>query len=85
MTTAERVRVGRAVIADLHDPPMIVMNDDVDAAVELGCTVHLGQGDRGAEAARRAGIAFGRSAGGVEEARRRRRRGRCTWEQARSG
>jgi thiamine-phosphate pyrophosphorylase len=46
------------------------MNDDVAAAAELGCAVHLGQGDRGVEAARRAGIAFGRSTGSVEEARR---------------
>jgi thiamine-phosphate pyrophosphorylase len=69
-TTAERVRVGREVIASVGDLAMIVMNDDVAAAEALGVTVHLGQGDTGVERATRAGISLGRSAGTPEEARR---------------
>ena len=45
------------------------MNDDVEAAAALDISVHLGQGDPGVERARQAGIAFGRSARTVEEAR----------------
>ncbi len=37
----------------------LVVNDDVDAALELGCGVHLGQGDPGIERARGAGIPLG--------------------------
>jgi thiamine-phosphate pyrophosphorylase len=37
----------------------LVVNDDVDAALELGCGVHLGQGDSGIERAREAGIPLG--------------------------
>jgi thiamine-phosphate pyrophosphorylase len=37
----------------------LVVNDDVDAALELGCGVHLGQNDRGAERAASAGIPLG--------------------------
>ena len=70
VTTAERVCVGREVIASVGDLAMIVMNDDVAAAEALGVTVHLGQGDPGVERATRAGIRFGRSAGTPEEARR---------------
>jgi thiamine-phosphate pyrophosphorylase len=70
VSTEERVRVGREVIATVGDLAMFVMNDDVDAAETLSVTVHLGQGDAGAERAGRAGIRFGRSAGTPEEARR---------------
>ena len=70
VTTAERVCVGREVIASVGDLAMIVMNDDVAAAEALGVTVHLGQGDPGVERATRAGISFGRSAGTPGEARR---------------
>ena len=46
-----------------------VVNDDVDAALELGADgVHLGQSDRGAERARRAGLLLGRSATSFEQA-----------------
>jgi thiamine-phosphate pyrophosphorylase len=69
VTTAERVRVGGEVVASLHDPVIVVMNDDVEAAAALGVAVHLGQGDPGTEAARREGIPFGRSAATVLEAR----------------
>jgi thiamine-phosphate pyrophosphorylase len=68
--TAERVSVGRQVIASVGDLAMIVMNDDIAAAEALGVTVHLGQGDPGVERATRVGISFGRSAGTPEEARR---------------
>jgi thiamine-phosphate pyrophosphorylase len=37
----------------------LVVNDDVEAAVELGVGVHLGQGDAGIERAREAGIPVG--------------------------
>ena len=59
VTTAERVRVGRELIASVGDLAMIVMNDDVAAAEALGVTLHLGQGDPGVERATRAGISFG--------------------------
>jgi thiamine-phosphate diphosphorylase len=46
-----------------------VVNDDVDAALELGADgVHLGLADTGAERARRAGLMLGRSATSYEEA-----------------
>jgi thiamine-phosphate pyrophosphorylase len=46
-----------------------VVNDDVEAAIELGADgVHLGQGDRGAERAREHGLLLGRSASTVDEA-----------------
>lgn len=46
-----------------------VVNDDVDAAVELGADgVHLGQGDAGAEDARARGLLLGRSVATVEQA-----------------
>ncbi len=46
-----------------------VVNDDVEAAVALGADgVHLGQGDRGAERARAAGLLLGRSVAVVAEA-----------------
>jgi thiamine-phosphate pyrophosphorylase len=47
----------------------LIVNDDVEAALELGADgVHLGQGDRGEEHARRRGLLLGRSATTYEEA-----------------
>jgi thiamine-phosphate pyrophosphorylase len=40
----------------------LVVNDDVDAALEIGCGVHLGQGEAGIERAHEAGIVLGISA-----------------------
>jgi thiamine-phosphate pyrophosphorylase len=46
-----------------------IVNDDVEAALELHADgVHLGQGDRGAVRARRAGLLLGRSASTIEQA-----------------
>ncbi|HZP73274.1 MAG TPA: thiamine phosphate synthase [Gaiellaceae bacterium] len=46
-----------------------VVNDDVDAAVELGADgVHLGRTDEGAAAARDHGLLLGRSVASVDEA-----------------
>jgi len=48
---------------------VFVVNDDVDAALELGADgVHLGQSDPGAERARARGLLLGRSATTFEEA-----------------
>ena len=45
-----------------------VVNDDVEAAVELGADgVHLGQGDAGAECARERGLLLGRSVVALEQ------------------
>jgi len=57
-STADVVELGRRLV-DL-DAELIV-NDDVDAALELGCGVHLGQSDPGVERARTAGIPLGLS------------------------
>ena len=54
--TDEVVALGRA-LGDLELE--LVVNDDLDAALELGCGVHLGQGDAGIEQAREAGIPLG--------------------------
>ncbi|HUP31414.1 MAG TPA: thiamine phosphate synthase [Gaiellaceae bacterium] len=54
--TAEVVALGRA-LAGLDAE--LVVNDDVDAALELGCGVHLGQDDPGLERALAAGIPAG--------------------------
>lgn len=54
--TAEVVALGLA-LADLDAE--LVVNDDVEAALELGVGVHLGQGDPGIERARDAGIPLG--------------------------
>ena len=54
--TSEVVAVGRA-LADLD--AQLVVNDDVEAALELRVGVHLGQGDAGVERAREAGIPLG--------------------------
>jgi thiamine-phosphate pyrophosphorylase len=46
-----------------------VVNDDVEAAIELGAHgVHLGQGDEGADLARAAGLLLGRSVSTLEQA-----------------
>jgi thiamine-phosphate pyrophosphorylase len=50
-------------------PATFVVNDDVDAAIELGADgVHLGQNDPGADAARAAGLLLGRSVSTLEQA-----------------
>lgn len=54
--TAEVVELGLA-LQGLG--PELVVNDDLEAALELGCGVHLGQGDPGVERARAAGIPLG--------------------------
>jgi thiamine-phosphate pyrophosphorylase len=54
--TEEVVRLG-LVLGDLD--VQLVVNDDVDAALELACAVHLGQGDAGIERAREAGLPLG--------------------------
>jgi thiamine-phosphate pyrophosphorylase len=54
--TADVVALGRA-LADLDAE--LVVNDDLVAALELGCGVHLGQGDPGLERAVAAGIPLG--------------------------
>jgi thiamine-phosphate pyrophosphorylase len=54
--TEEVVALGRALFGLGAE---LVVNDDVDAALELGCGVHLGQGDAGVERAREAGIPLG--------------------------
>ncbi len=63
--TAEIVELGLA----LHDlDAELVVNDDVDAALELGVGVHLGQTDPGIERAREAGIPLGISVAKRREA-----------------
>jgi thiamine-phosphate pyrophosphorylase len=57
--TDELVRLGHA-LGRLG--PELVVNDDVDAALELGCGVHLGQNDPGAERAVAASLPLGISA-----------------------
>jgi thiamine-phosphate pyrophosphorylase len=54
--TEEVVALGRALSGIDAE---LVVNDDVDAALELGCGLHLGQGDAGIERARVAGIPLG--------------------------
>jgi len=57
--TAEVVERGRG-FRELDG--ILVVNDDVDAALELGADgVHLGQSDAGADRARAAGLLLGRS------------------------
>ena len=63
--TSEIVHLGQS-LADL-DAELIV-NDDVDAALELGCGVHLGQSDPGIERAHEAGIPLGISVAKRREA-----------------
>jgi thiamine-phosphate pyrophosphorylase len=51
-------------------PATFVVNDDVEAAIELQADgVHLGRRDEGVERARAAGLLLGRSAASVGEAR----------------
>ena len=65
-TTAEVVAAGRGFRAL---GTTFVVNDDVDAALELGADgVHLGRSDPGAERARARGLVLGRSATSFEEA-----------------
>lgn len=54
--TAQVVALGRELLAL---GPELIVNDDLDAALELGCGVHLGQTDPGVERARDAGIPLG--------------------------
>ncbi len=64
--TRELVKLG-AGFADL--PALFIVNDDVDAAIELGADgVHLGQHDKGAARAREHGLILGRSASTFGEA-----------------
>jgi len=64
--TAEIVTAGRGFRAL---GTTFVVNDDVDAALELGADgVHLGQEDAGAERARSRGLLLGRSAVSFEQA-----------------
>jgi thiamine-phosphate pyrophosphorylase len=71
--TDEVVAAGRP-FCDL--PATLVVNDDVDAAIELGADgVHLGRGDPGAERALTAGLLLGLSAASAEEAAECERRG----------
>lgn len=59
------VALGRQML-DLG--PELVINDDVEAAIALRATVHLGQGDTGLERAKEAGIPFGLSASTLAQA-----------------
>ena len=62
---AQVVELGRG----LHDlDAELVVNDDLEAALELGCGVHLGQSDAGIERARAAGITLGVSVAKRREA-----------------
>jgi thiamine-phosphate pyrophosphorylase len=63
--TEEVVRFGLA-LGDLE--VQLVVNDDVDAALELACGVHLGQADAGIERAREAGLPLGISVAKRREA-----------------
>ena len=54
--TSEVVALGRSLTGIDAE---LVVNDDVEAALELGVGVHLGQGDPGIERAREAGIPLG--------------------------
>ena len=73
LPTPELVARGRPIRAL---PATLVVNDDVDAAIEIGADgVHLGRGDRGAERALAAGLLLGLSAAGVDEAVEAERRG----------
>ena len=63
--TAEVVALGSEL---LRLETELVVNDDVDAALELGCGVHLGQTDTGVERAAAAGIPLGISAATRREA-----------------
>jgi thiamine-phosphate pyrophosphorylase len=70
VSTLDRVKRGRPVRDLCRDAGVtFIVNDDVEAAVELGADgVHLGREDEGAERARSAGLLLGLSAQTVEEA-----------------
>jgi thiamine-phosphate pyrophosphorylase len=71
LSTAELVKRGRAFreLSSRH-AAIFVVNDDAEAAVELGANgVHLGRRDDGIERAREAGLLFGLSAQSLDEAR----------------
>lgn len=64
--TAARVELGLRL---RHLPAMLVINDDVEAALRCGADgVHLGQSDRGFERALAAGLLLGVSARSIDEA-----------------
>jgi thiamine-phosphate pyrophosphorylase len=64
--TDARVAMGRRV---RHLPAMLVINDDVEAALRCGADgVHLGRTDRGAERALSCGLVVGISARDIDEA-----------------
>jgi thiamine-phosphate pyrophosphorylase len=64
-STPDVVELGRS-LQDLEAE--LVVNDDLEAALELGCGVHLGQSDPGIEQAREAGIPLGISVAKRREA-----------------
>lgn len=65
-STEDLVELGRPFLELAAE---IVVNDDVEAAIELGADgVHLGQADEGADRAREAGLLLGLSAASVEQA-----------------
>jgi thiamine-phosphate pyrophosphorylase len=63
--TSAIVELGRS-LGDLEAE--LIVNDDVEAALELGCGVHLGQSDPGIERAREAGLPLGVSVAKRREA-----------------
>jgi thiamine-phosphate pyrophosphorylase len=64
--TAARAHMGRRL---RHLPAMLVINDDVEAALRCGADgVHLGQNDRGAQRALAAGLMVGISVATADEA-----------------
>jgi thiamine-phosphate pyrophosphorylase len=64
--TVARAEMGRRL---RHLPAILVINDDVEAALRCGADgVHLGQTDRGAERAVAAGLLLGMSVTDVDEA-----------------
>jgi thiamine-phosphate diphosphorylase len=64
-STGELVALGRR-LTDVEAE--LIVNDDVDAAIELGCGVHLGQSDPGVDRARAAGLPLGISVAKRREA-----------------
>ncbi len=83
-STDEVVERGRA-LREL--PAILVVNDDVDAAIRLGADgVHLGRNDEGAERALESGLLLGLSASTPAEAQATPRRAAPpTWARVRSG
>ena len=66
--TDELVARGRE-LAFVQEHAQLVINDDVEAAIELGADgVHLGQSDEGAERALAAGLLLGLSASDIGQA-----------------